>query len=523
MSSFGTRTSGLFGGESLVSCQIICCFNCGVEVLDSGTCSTVRCAVNNCASGSYSGSFGGQCNTSSGYGSVVLGGDKNIAQATNSFVGGGRCNNVCNSVSENNGFGSVVVGGVGNNTIGGTYNFTSNCFSVAPTICNSGARTFIGGGFQNKTSANSSAVVGGYQNTASAIYTFIGGGAVNNATTSYATVGGGFCNNALGNGSFVGGGNCNFSCLCTSTIGGGRCNIANACYSFIGAGFRNTVSGYFASLSGSGRDNSATNTGANVNGGRSNTASGVYSVIGGGLSNTASSCYSAILGGTNNNTSTFGSAMIIGSNLTATQACTTFTNCLSANNLTQGCFVCVGANKVLVNSPLPVNLGLFAQTGNSTPITATTLEGTLIDGGVGTLSVPANGFVVGDSFVASLSGLMSAKNNDTITIRVKSGSVVLADSGALTLPTIANQVWSLGIEFTVRTLGGAGVASIVTLGQLHILKFASGTQEGFGFNSVNTTTFDTTVTNTLNITAEWSSNSASNSIYTDLFVLNKSY
>ena len=312
MSSFGTRNSGLFGANALVSCQVINCYNCGVEVLGSGCCSTVRCSVNNDSSGAYSGSFGGQCNTSSGYGSVVLGGDKNIAQATNSFIGGGRCNNVCNSVSENNGFGSVVVGGVGNNTIGGTYNFTTNSFTVAPTICNSGARTFIGGGFQNKTSANSSAVVGGYQNTASAIYTFIGGGAVNNATTSYATVGGGFCNNALGNGSFVGGGNCNFSCLCTSTIGGGRCNIANACYSFIGAGFRNTVSGYFASLSGSGRDNSATNTGANVNGGRSNTASGVYSVIGGGLSNTASGCISNVGGGQCNTASGYGSVVLGG-------------------------------------------------------------------------------------------------------------------------------------------------------------------------------------------------------------------
>ncbi len=42
--------------------------------------------------------------------------------------------------------------------------------------------------------------------------------------------------------------------------------------------------------------------------------------------------------------------------------------------------------------------GLFAQTGNSTIISGTTVESTLINGGVGTLSVPANGFQVGDSF-----------------------------------------------------------------------------------------------------------------------------
>jgi len=82
MSSFGTRNSGLFGANALVSCQTICCFNCGVEVLGNGCCSTVRCAVNNDSSGAYSGSFGGQCNTSSGYGSVVLGGLCNMSCAS---------------------------------------------------------------------------------------------------------------------------------------------------------------------------------------------------------------------------------------------------------------------------------------------------------------------------------------------------------------------------------------------------------------------------------------------------------
>lgn len=171
----------------------------------------------------------------------------------------------------------------------------------------------------------------------------------------------------------------------------------------------------------------------------------------------------------------------------------------------------------------PGSGGFFAQTSNSTPVTATVSELTLLGGGVGSLIVPANGFSVGDSFTANMSGIMSAKNNDTITIRIKSGSVILAESPALTMPTVANQVWNLTIDFTIRSLGGAGVASIATLGQLHILKFASGQQEGFGFNTINTTTFNTTTSNTLNVTAQWSSNSALNSIYTDIFVLTKIY
>lgn len=173
------------------------------------------------------------------------------------------------------------------------------------------------------------------------------------------------------------------------------------------------------------------------------------------------------------------------------------------------------------STPPATNYGLFAQTASSIPISGTTTEGTLIDGGIGTLSVPPNSFFVADSFVGIFGGKMSAKNNDTLTIRVKSGSTILANSGPLTMPGINNQVWSLNLNFTIRTIGAAGVASIVTIGQLLVLKLASGTQEGFGFNTINNTTFNTTILNTLDVTAQWGSSSGNNSIYSDLFVLNK--
>ena len=169
--------------------------------------------------------------------------------------------------------------------------------------------------------------------------------------------------------------------------------------------------------------------------------------------------------------------------------------------------------------------GLFAQTGNSTPITNGS-QGTLIDGGVGTLSVPPNGFSVGDSFRADFGGVMSCKNNETITIRIKSGATELSVSPILTMPNsgITNQVWLLTINFTIRAIGLAGTASIVVLTELHVLKQASGTQQGFGWNTIKTTDFDTTISNTLDVTAQWgSSTPAQNSIYSDIFVLNKIY
>jgi hypothetical protein len=172
------------------------------------------------------------------------------------------------------------------------------------------------------------------------------------------------------------------------------------------------------------------------------------------------------------------------------------------------------------SNPLGYTRGLFAQTGNSTPITNTTVETTLINGGVGTLSVPANGFKVGDSFRAVFGGVLNAANNQTIRIKVKSGSVILLDSG---LQPITNNVFNLHIDFTVRVLGTAGVASIVALGAFNYVKTSNGAIEGFGFNTVNSTTFNTTIGNTLDVTVQWGSANVGNSIFSDIFILNKTY
>ena len=175
------------------------------------------------------------------------------------------------------------------------------------------------------------------------------------------------------------------------------------------------------------------------------------------------------------------------------------------------------------NLPSP-NYGLYAQTANSTIITNTTVESSLINGGVGSLTVPANGFKVGDSFRAVFGGVMNADNNENITIRVDSGPIVLLDSGLQNLgSSIINDVWSLNIDFTIRQIGPAGVASIVVLGSFHYTKTNNSSVQGFGFNEVNNTTFDTTIPNAIDVTAQWQVASTGNSIYSDIFILNKTY
>lgn len=174
-------------------------------------------------------------------------------------------------------------------------------------------------------------------------------------------------------------------------------------------------------------------------------------------------------------------------------------------------------------APFPTVYGLFSQTGNSAVVSATTIETTIIDGGVGTLSVPANGFQIGDSFRVIMGGIINAGNNEDIQIRIKSDTVVLADSGMQNLIGSTNDIWVLQIDFTIRSIGAAGVASIVTLGVFTTHKTSNNTSSGFSFNTLNNSTFDTTIDNTLDITVEWDTDSGSNSIYSDVFVLNKTY
>ena len=175
-------------------------------------------------------------------------------------------------------------------------------------------------------------------------------------------------------------------------------------------------------------------------------------------------------------------------------------------------------------APFPTVYGLFSQTGNSIVVSATTAESTLIDGGVGTLTVGANQFQIGDSFRADFGGLLNSRNGDDITIRVKTtAGVILADSGPQNMDSGVNDVWQFSINFTVRQTGVAGVAEIVSLGVFHTTKQSNSSQTGFAFNTVNSTTFDTTVPNTLDVTVQFSSASPLNAIYSDIFVLNKIY
>ena len=173
-------------------------------------------------------------------------------------------------------------------------------------------------------------------------------------------------------------------------------------------------------------------------------------------------------------------------------------------------------------TPFPVSYGLFAQTGDSATVTSTTGETSVIGAGVGTLSVPGNSFSVGDSFTAFLDGRITCVGTATIHVRIKTLSgVLLGDTGVIALDAATDHNWKLDIQFTIRKLGTTGVASISSGGLFGYVKNSGNNYEGYVLSTVNNTTFDTTVNNTLLITVQWNTNNTGNSIFSRNFTLTK--
>ena len=168
--------------------------------------------------------------------------------------------------------------------------------------------------------------------------------------------------------------------------------------------------------------------------------------------------------------------------------------------------------------------GLFAQTADGTPVTGTIVETTMIGSGVGSLTVPANGFSVGDSFTCALDGIVSCGSSATLHIHVRTlTGVLLADTGIIDMAAATNKNWIMNLYFTIRTIGGAGTASISSGGLFSYIRNGGTQFEGYDLSEINNTTFDTTISNTIVITAQWDTAAAGNSILSRNFTLTKVY
>ena len=165
--------------------------------------------------------------------------------------------------------------------------------------------------------------------------------------------------------------------------------------------------------------------------------------------------------------------------------------------------------------------GLYAQTIVSATIN-TVGEQSVVGTGVGGLSIPANTFVVGDSYHGKIGGLINATGGggrSEITINIKAGSTILATTGVFDLDTATNEGWECELDFTIASIGAVG--SICTNGNFAYTKDGNRAVYGYIFQDVQP--IDTTISNTLDVTVEWNVLNAGDDIYSANFVLYKTY
>lgn len=140
--------------------------------------------------------------------------------------------------------------------------------------------------------------------------------------------------------------------------------------------------------------------------------------------------------------------------------------------------------------------------------------------GVGNLTFPVNTFEVGKSYRIRGGGIYSTGIvPGTLTVRVKIGSITIASVAITNVISLATgSVWEFECVITFRTIGASGTVMCVGSASYEITSLS----RGFAAlnNAGSTSTVDTTVTNLIDITVQWSSTSLGlNSITTNLAII----
>jgi len=154
----------------------------------------------------------------------------------------------------------------------------------------------------------------------------------------------------------------------------------------------------------------------------------------------------------------------------------------------------------------------FTATTTAT-IANTTTETTLVGSGVGSLTFGANTLTAGKTIRLRCAGYWSSDLllAGTMRWRVKLGSTVVLDTAAFTpIGGITNLLWQLDATITCRTTGASGTV------------FAQGSAErqetaGIAFPAramvnTSTSTIDTTASQALDVTFQWGTADADNTI-----------
>ena len=175
-----------------------------------------------------------------------------------------------------------------------------------------------------------------------------------------------------------------------------------------------------------------------------------------------------------------------------------------------------------INGLTPVG-GLYASTSAGTLINNTTLQSLIPLTSVGSLSVPPNGFSVGDCFHLVITGDCVFTNNDTVQITLKQNGNILAQTPSFLLEDAnsGNNVFEIEADFNIRSIGAVG--SIHTSFEFTYNKDTLDSKDFRGTRSNDTQSINTTIASALDVEFQFISKNASSSIQTQLFRLQKVY
>ena len=147
-------------------------------------------------------------------------------------------------------------------------------------------------------------------------------------------------------------------------------------------------------------------------------------------------------------------------------------------------------------------------------VTNTAAETTLLGAGNGTLTIPADSTEVGDRFSFEIQGIISSVANPTLRIQLKSGAVILADTGAQSMGNLADGHWIITGEVVTRSLGVTGDSIISG-------SFITSAGDHFEFVNVVPVTLDTTINRDVDVTVTWGTAAAGNTITAQIASLMK--
>ena len=169
----------------------------------------------------------------------------------------------------------------------------------------------------------------------------------------------------------------------------------------------------------------------------------------------------------------------------------------------------------------PNTLSLYVQNRDSHPISNTIVEDSLFeDSYKDGIILPANSINVGEVYNIFIQGVVSCQTAMHLGLQLLLNSKPIL-STTFTIDPCDNSIFTLNIISVVRATGIETVGNIISTGTFSYYPKDIIFQEGVIFTENNMTNVDTTIENTLNVTAMWDNDVTATSIYSTIANITK--